>query len=154
MIATGLNHLNAMPTFERQTVDWLPVDICANVINTIVSKPSPPANYTLHNLVNPSATSWSTFLEALEAASGVHFERIGMREWVARLQEKSEKTQDVPGAKLLGFFEAMVDDEDADVRFDTTKTAAMVPRLRECSLVGEEMLRLYLEKWKADGFVV
>ncbi|TIA66942.1 male sterility protein [Aureobasidium pullulans] len=153
MIATGLKYLNAMPTFDKQTVDWLPVDICAKAINTLISTPMSDVSYALHNLVNPSTISWSGFLSALEHAFDSQFERIDMREWVARLQDLSEKVDDVPGAKLLGFFENMVEEEQATPQFETSKTVTLVPRLRDCKAVDGKLLKLYMERWRADGFL-
>lgn len=152
MIATGLTHLKAMPSFAQQTVNWLPVDICAESIRTVLTKESLP-RYSLHNLVNPAAVPWSQFLDALEQASGIAFERVRMGEWVRRLQNASEEKENVPGARLLGFFEAMVQEEEGESIFENTKTAAMVPALQSSKAVDADLLGLYMEKWKGVGFV-
>ncbi|KAI5247806.1 male sterility protein [Aureobasidium subglaciale] len=153
MVATGLKYLGAMPTFDKQQVDWLPVDVCANAISTLISQTMPDDGYSLHNLVNPSSISWSEFLDALELASGSRFKRIDMDEWVTRLQDKSSEDDTVPGAKLLGFFEAMAEEEQVGIRFETSETAALVPKLKDCTAVNETLLRLYLRKWRSDGFL-
>ncbi|GAB7353494.1 hypothetical protein MBLNU459_g3943t2 [Dothideomycetes sp. NU459] len=147
MIDTGLHHLRAMPTFASQSVNWLPVDICAGAISTVLASPA-THDYTVHNLVNPSAISWYTFLDALETASETEFERVSMGEWVERLQRASEEGADIPGAKLLGFFEGMAQTEEGESTFDTSKTAALVPRLAACSAMDTELLTLYLCKWR------
>ncbi|KAL1301564.1 hypothetical protein AAFC00_005801 [Neodothiora populina] len=158
MIATGLQHLKAMPVFgEKSLVNWLPVDICAESIRaTLLNRDLAETDkYTLHNLVNPSTITWAQFLDALEQASETAFDRVSMSEWVARLQVACEvKGGDVPGAKLLGFFESMARaaDEDAAV-FETEKTTALVPRLRDAPAVDTDLLNLYLSKWRQVGFM-
>lgn len=152
MIATGLGHLKAMPVFEQQTVNWLPVDICAESIRTMLVD-HPSEQYTLHNLVNTSTVTWSNFLDSLEQASGVNFERLTMEQWVERLQRASEEKDNVPGAKLLGFFEGMAKAEEGESAFENSQTVAMVPKLKESKGVDAGLLRLYLKKWKEAGFV-
>jgi len=152
MIATGLTTLKAMPVFSQESVNWLPVDICAVAIATVLESPA-AENYTVHNLVNPSAISWTQFLDVLERASETSFERVSMSEWVARLQRASEEKTDIPGSKLLGFFEGMAEAEDGESIFDTSRTVGIVPRLAECKGMDADLLKLYLSKWKEVGFM-
>ena len=151
MIASGLRNLNAMPIFDQQTVNWLPVDICAETIRMILIE-HPSTGYSLHNLVNPAAISWSQFLDALTIASGVDFERVSINEWVARLQKVSEEKDGVSGAKLLGFFEGMAQSVDAEAKFDNLHTTALVQSLRDCTSVDSDLLALYLQRWREVGF--
>lgn len=152
MIATGLTTLRAMPVFSQQSVNWLPVDICADAIATVFESPT-AEDYTVHNLVNPSEISWSQFLDGLEQASGTSFERVSMSEWVARLQKASDEKTDIAGSKLLGFFEGMAEAEEGESVFETSKTVAMVPRLAGCKEMNADLLRLYLSRWKEAGFM-
>lgn len=154
MISTGLGHLNAMPRLG-QRVDWLPVDVCAEAVSTLLlGQIKGEQGYELHNLVNPAAMSWEQFLDGLEEASGIAFERVSMPEWVQRLQTVCEEKPEVPGGKLLGFFEEMAEaKEEGDVVFDTRKTKKLVPRLRGCGKVDVELMRLYLAKWRENGFI-
>lgn len=166
MIASGLGALKAMPVLE-QTVNWLPVDVCAESIRAVLlaggngdTQETSDEGYSLHNLVNPATVSWSQFLDSLQSASGVDFERVDMGEWVRRLQKASEEvldTQDeadvVPGAKLLGFFEGMVKAPEGEAVFENEATQALVPRLRECRGVDKELLGLYLANWREVGFL-
>ncbi|KAF1344851.1 male sterility protein [Delphinella strobiligena] len=154
MISTGLGYLNAMPRLG-QRVDWLPVDVCAEAVSTLLlGQIKGEQGYELHNLVNPEAMSWEQFLDGLEEASGVAFERVSMPEWVQRLQAVCEENPNVPGGKLLGFFEDMAQaKEEGDVVFDAQKTAKLVPRLGACGKIDVELIRLYLAKWREIGFI-
>lgn len=154
MMVTGLRYLKAMPT-EGQTVNWLPVDVCAEAVRAVLVNHHGDRGleeYSLHNLVNPGTVSWGGFLDRLKEASGVAFERVSMKEWVSRLEKISEREEGVPGAKLLGFFETMAQAEQGEAVFDNAKTAALVPGLKKCKSVDTGLLRLYLQRWKEIGF--
>ncbi|KAK8253281.1 male sterility protein, partial [Phyllosticta capitalensis] len=145
MIATGLKHLHAMPELPGTVVNWLPVDMCASAIDRTLSTPDERL-YAVHNLVNPATCSWSEFLDALAAAAPeTPFERVGMAEWVGRLESKADAADDVPGLKLLGFFQDMTKGANGEeVGFQT----ASVESGRK---VEVEIVRGWLERWRASG---
>ncbi|KAB2574528.1 Non-canonical non-ribosomal peptide synthetase FUB8 [Lasiodiplodia theobromae] len=168
MISTGLKHLHALPSLPSTSVNWLPVDICASSIASALSAAS-HSTYTVHNLVNPSTISWSTFLSALAAAapstsaSTQPFQTVSMHEWVAMLEKAADeegRSGEVPGLKLLGFFQEMagagLEGSDAEtesrgkngegVEFATSS-------VREARPVDVEMVRLWLKRWIDEGFV-
>ncbi|TEA18492.1 Adenylate-forming reductase Nps11 [Colletotrichum sidae] len=110
MMMTGLDFLAAMPVLDTE-VDWLPVDVCAEAIQEAVLGHREDS-YTVANLTNSATISWDMLLDHLEEASGKQFERVEMREWVARLEARSageSGVEQTPAMKLLGFFQAMVD---------------------------------------------
>ncbi|KAK3656350.1 hypothetical protein LTR56_003052 [Elasticomyces elasticus] len=160
MLATGLKYLKAMPLLEGELVDWLPVDICAQSIVSLLTetKDSPlasdDAKSDVHNLVNPNAITWSRFLDVLEEASGVAFARVSMSEWVSQLQEASSSDDQIPGAKLIGFFEDMAKEcMAARPVFSTVRTAQEVPALAATSEMNVTLLRGYLERWRSQDFL-
>ncbi|KAI7223857.1 male sterility protein [Hortaea werneckii] len=57
-----------------------------------------------------AALPWDGFLNVLEEASGIEFDRLPMSEWVIRLQALSESETEVPGTRLLSFFQDMAED--------------------------------------------
>lgn len=169
MISTGLKHLHALPSLPSTSVNWLPVDICASSIASALSAAShSTTTYTVHNLVNPSTISWSTFLSALAAAtsssaSTQSFQTVSMHEWVAMLEKAADEEGrhgEVPGLKLLGFFQEMagvgMESSDAEtkgrgkngegVEFATSSVRGARP-------VDVEMVRLWLQRWSDEGFV-
>ncbi|KAI7285022.1 male sterility protein [Hortaea werneckii] len=162
MINTGLNHLKAMPRLEGQMVDWLPVDICAASIDSLLTaapqpKPLDSADTAgnslrsrVHNLVNPKALPWDSFLDVLLDASGMDFDRIPMSEWVVRLQALSESGIEVPGTRLLSFFQDMASgDGDSGPVFSTQKTCRYAPVLANVGTIDVRLMKSYLEKWSA-----
>ncbi|GAB1735663.1 hypothetical protein NU219Hw_g4232t1 [Hortaea werneckii] len=161
MINTGLHHLKAMPVLEGQMVDWLPVDTCAASIDSLLValKPSAPADVPdtlsrshVHNLVNPKVLPWDNFLNVLEKASSMHFDRIPMSEWVVRLQALSESGIEVPGTRLLSFFQDMTSGGgDSGPVFLTQKTCRYAPVLADVGTIDVQLMKRYLEKWSLAG---
>ncbi|KAK5679509.1 hypothetical protein LTS10_008330 [Elasticomyces elasticus] len=160
MLVTGLKYLKAMPLLEGELVDWLPVDICAQSIVSLLTqtKDSPlasdDAKSEVYNLVNPNEIPWTQFLDILEEASGVHFTRVSMAEWVSKLQSASSCDDQIPGAKLIGFFEDMAKESmAARPEFSTLRTAQEVPVLAATSEMNVTLLRVYLERWRSQDFL-
>ncbi|KAK4892896.1 hypothetical protein LTR27_008624 [Elasticomyces elasticus] len=160
MLATGLKYLKAMPLLEGELVDWLPVEMCAHSIAILLTQPRDSsgtlidARSDVHNLVNPNAITWSRFLDVLEEASGVAFARVSMFEWVSKLQEASSSDDQIPGAKLIGFFEDMAKESmAARPVFSTVRTAQEVPALAATSEMNVPLLRVYLERWRSHDFL-
>ncbi|KAK5136156.1 hypothetical protein LTR08_003993 [Meristemomyces frigidus] len=156
MIKTGLEYLNAMPLLDTQGVDWLPVDVCAHSIGSLLTRSArdgpqiEETKYGVHNLVNPTVISWNDLLDVLETASGASFERIPMSEWVTRLQSLVESGSGVPGARLLGFFEDMASaDDSTSPHFSTTKTQRLVPELALARPVDVALMRSFLIGWRS-----
>ncbi|KAK3634370.1 hypothetical protein LTR56_007343 [Elasticomyces elasticus] len=160
MLATGLKYLKAMPLLEGELVDWLPVEVCAQSIASLLTQLGDTlsdltdAKSDVHNLVNPNAITWSRFLDVLEEASGIAFARVSMAEWVAQLQEASTSDDRLPGAKLIGFFEDMAKESmAARPVFITSRTAQQVPALAATGEMSVSRLRVYLERWRRSDFL-
>ncbi|KAI7087078.1 male sterility protein [Hortaea werneckii] len=164
MINSGLNHLKAMPVLEGQMVDWLPVDICAASIDSLLTaaaqpKPLDSADVAdtsvrshVHNLVNPKVLPWDVFLDVLAEASDTGFDRLPMSEWVVRLQALSENGIEVPGTRLLGFFQDMASGDGGSApMFSTQETCRNAPVLADACTIDVQLMKRYLEKWSAAG---
>ncbi|OJD40614.1 male sterility protein [Diplodia corticola] len=178
MISTGLKHLRALPSLPSTTVNWLPVDVCASSIASSLfataaatATTTDPSTYTVHNLVNPSPISWSAFLSTLAAAtsspssssnpSTLAFGTVSMREWVTMLERAAEQERDeVPGLKLLGFFQDTAAGVDLAAKSSEEKGGKngegvefVAASVRGARAVDEEMVRLWLDRWRDERFV-
>ncbi|KXH60521.1 L-aminoadipate-semialdehyde dehydrogenase [Colletotrichum salicis] len=146
MMMTALDLLSAMPVLQT-TVDWLPVDMCAEAITDAVLSSTVQGTYAVTNLTNPSTTSWAEFISCLEEASGRRLERIEMKDWVSRLEavadSPSSNGHDIPALKLLGFFQAMAgeDGNGEGVRFES-------PKVERGKRIEADMVRKWLATWK------
>ncbi|KAK2729501.1 ochratoxin a non-ribosomal peptide synthetase [Colletotrichum kahawae] len=151
MMMTALDLLSAMPVLQT-TVDWLPVDVCAEAIKEVVLSSRAGGSYTVTNLTNPSTTSWAGLLSCLEEASGRRLERIEMKEWVSRLEATAESStsdgHDIPALKLLGFFQAMAEGggNGEGVQFESS-------RVERGKGIDTNMVQKWLETWKQSGYL-
>lgn len=148
MIATGLDYLNAMPLFHvSQTVNWLPIDACAKTVDSIITNNS-TERYTVNNLAHPRPITWAALLDLLAEASYKTFARVQMAQWTASLEKLAKDgSRDVPGLKLLAFFQQMETNVDRG-EFDVVVE----------SVVGVEPLNIvavskWLSKWCEIGFL-
>ncbi|RDW87990.1 hypothetical protein BP6252_00022 [Coleophoma cylindrospora] len=148
MIATGLDYMNAMPLFdESHTVNWLPVDACARAVESIIINDS-TERYTVNNLAHPKPIGWSALLDLLAEVSGKTFARIPIAEWVASLETLAEGSSvDVPGIKLLGFFQQMATNVSSEELEIVVEKVVGVEPLNAVAVRG------WLSRWGKSGFV-
>jgi hypothetical protein len=150
----------------RKVVDWVPVDVAAAAVAELLLSGSGKEGmegggegerYVVHNIVNPNPISWSEMLGLLQESSlaGVKegkLEEVSMKEWVARLNAVADR-EDVPGLRLLAFFEEMVDDESASKVFETAKSREVSRSLRECKPMCWEWIEGNVRVWRESGFL-
>ncbi|EMC98541.1 hypothetical protein BAUCODRAFT_23288 [Baudoinia panamericana UAMH 10762] len=159
MFTTGLKQLKAIPTFTAQSVDWLPVDICAKAMSDILAggkaeEPTHDHICMVHNLVNPRPISWTDFLDCLTTAYGESIQRVSMAEWVAGLYKLSEAGVVSPGMKLIGFFESMAQTPTQSCAvFATSRSEKLSGALASAPCIDTSLMHLYLQKWKETGFL-
>jgi hypothetical protein len=184
MFATALHPLiRAIPSFSTKQVDWIPINIAAAAICDIVlshscfpiaiQSPSPPTtpvsesdgyktDYSVHNITNPNPISWSEFVRQLRDATGTDemtLPTVSMKEWLKRLVAVIDLPDEVPGLRLLQFFENMADAESSEKEtqthysFETGKTQEISNALRACKEFNGEWLKDYVAAWKSMGFI-
>lgn len=162
MISTGLRHIHALPMLPYTTVNWLPVDLCASSICSALFSAGPeqrtiaPA-FTVHNLVNPFTITWLNFLSILAVAASANFETITMPAWVGLLEKAAEDgREDIPGLKLLGFFQEMADGVDPG-EAATGKNGEGVEFATEsvqgAEAVNVETVKSWLVRWREESFL-
>jgi thioester reductase-like protein len=187
--------LGAVPDLKWKRVDWVPVDVAARAICEIVlhsqaSRPSSIANgelntgrlvpgasatggdYTVHNIVSPTHTPWSTILSLLQSNPlltphpTTQLQKLSMREWVALLNKAASSgasADELPGLRLLGFFEDMArrmkagtkrgGEEEEGIIFETKGSEEISAALRACGGYKREWFEKSVRKWKEDGFI-
>jgi hypothetical protein len=182
LIATSFHpRMRCIPTFASRSVDWLPVDVAAQCISQLLLSQRNNAKiargkhkqqqqyrevdeeentYTVHNIVNPERIPWSSLLSIIQSSmTGGPVEEIPISEWVRRLTSLADQgvtVTDLPGLRLLGFFERMAEEEDggaADKVFETGRSRELSSALRECGPVCKEWLERTLKVWREDGFL-
>ncbi|RDL38497.1 Acetyl-CoA synthetase-like protein [Venustampulla echinocandica] len=159
LFATSLHPLlSAIPSFPSKHIDWVPINIAATVIaDILMSNPSPSAPYTVHNITNPHPTPYPSLITHFLTLTGnPNLQSIPMKEWTSRLSALADSNPEIPGVRLLPFFEMMADLNDDSVPskvFETAKTRRMSVALRECGPFCREWLEAYVRVWKEQGFL-
>jgi thioester reductase-like protein len=151
--------IHALPRFEKKSVDWIPVNIAASTIYDILlsSTSTPKGEYNVHNITNPHPIPWSSLLCMLQPSLSSHLEIVSMREWVSRLNGLADRgvdAKDVPGLRLLQFFENMANDDDEESKvYETEKTRAVSGSLRECGAFCGEWIDGNMRVWREMRFL-
>jgi hypothetical protein len=169
--------MRCFPVFPKRSIDWIPVNVAAQAISELLvpeqgcametgtggdveGGPTTHDTYRVHNIVNPHPIPWSSLISMVQSSSFVsdhQLEEVSMKEWVRRLSVLADEGlsgKEVPGLRLLSFFEKMANEEDEENKsFDTGKTREMSVSLRECGAVCAEWVHTSLEVWRKDGFL-
>lgn len=169
-----------IPDLPGKIVDWVPVDVAAATVQELLTRSismpisSPEiyeeereGKYEVCNIVNPTPIPWAQLVAMLQATyrnqnsdsvvGDKELEVVSMKTWVARLNKLSEQgmsVDEIPGLKLLGFFDEMAGDEEASKVFETAKTTAASLALRGCGEFCGEWIEGNMGVWRREGFVV
>ena len=93
-------------------VNWIPIDMAANIILEILHSPAPntPSQAHVYNLVNPQLTPWSSLLPAIKDQLGAQVRVVPSVEWVNTIANldaaNAQNLADYPALKILDFFQA------------------------------------------------
>jgi len=105
--------------------------------------------------VNPKRIKWEELIEMLRIEKEV--EVVSMREWVERLNglaDEGVSPDDVPGLKLLQFFENMVGEGEEEERvFETGKTEGVSGALAACEAFNGRWVKKNVGVWREGGFL-
>lgn len=114
------------------------------------SQKSPSA--TIHHLVNPHHTTWSSLLPAIKT----HFattplESVPLQEWVATLSQSATRIEDInlnPAIRLLDFYEDLARGHGtANPVFETKMTLGRSEELARLEAVKPEWMEAWLRQW-------
>jgi hypothetical protein len=156
--------MNRIPVFLDKKVDWIPVDVAATTISEILLSSKPEKedgeDYSVHNIVNPRSIQWAELVSLLQTAKmeggGEEMGEVSMREWVVRLAKLADEgvdTDQLPGLKLLQFFENMAESGgEGSKSFETEKSRGVSRALAECKPFCGEWVKRNLSVWRESGF--
>ena len=150
-------------------MDWIPVNVAASTITDLLTEGNGDGEggkerYQVSNIVNPHQIGWGELVDMLQEAGSKsvtgkkEMEVISMKEWVARLSKLADRgvcPDEVPGLRLLHFFEGMVggeEEEDGRV-FETEKTQAVSGALAACEAFNGGWLDENVRVWREIGFL-
>ncbi|KAL4894587.1 hypothetical protein BDV59DRAFT_200924 [Aspergillus ambiguus] len=145
-IPTGLGSMD---------VDWVPVDILSSIVTEIVHARHRPAfkeSPAFFHLTNRETASWSSLIPAIQEI--FHVEPVELREWVAELgrirNPSSADIADKPALKLLPFYRALADEQDAamSVALDVSRAKAASATMRVLGPISPALMKNWLSQWR------
>ena len=142
---------------NMDTVDWVPVDAAAKVLlelsfNTLVDEKVSKDKLSFYHLVNPKTETWQNLVSVVQEhfdQSHTRLEIVEFSDWVETLKRmpmSKDNAAQVPGLKLLDFYEGLAAPQGLP-RLATDKTAAVSSTLRNIGPVDRDMMKLWLEQW-------
>ncbi|KEF59131.1 uncharacterized protein A1O9_03975 [Exophiala aquamarina CBS 119918] len=139
--------IGALPALD-ESPRWLPVDTVAKSVIDI-SLPT-ASSATFFNVVNPRTFHWTNDLLPALRASGLKFEEVGQREWVARLRKSNPDPVANPTIKLVEFFANKYDNDMTKRRnlgYDTRVTELAAPVLSHVPALQPELVQKFVSKF-------
>lgn len=142
------------------TVEWIPVDILAQILLELFDPPPPPepeARTHVFHVVNPSPTDWSALLPTAKTHLGDGIATVSLATWMARLRRCADRALDVeefPAVKLLGFLEGVLAGETAGrvfPRLETERASGASGTLRGLGAVSEAWMGVWMRQWGLAG---
>ncbi|KAF2225529.1 male sterility protein-domain-containing protein [Elsinoe ampelina] len=142
---------------NMETVDWVPVDVAADVMVELALEGR--VDEKLHeterwfHLVNPRTVAWGKLWPVVKEyykEKGRELEVVTFEEWLKALKglpATRENAERVPGLKLMDFYEGLAAPQGLP-RLATEKTEATSKTLKELGPVTEDMMEQWLGQWR------
>ncbi|OJJ39941.1 hypothetical protein ASPWEDRAFT_736901 [Aspergillus wentii DTO 134E9] len=129
--------MKCLPDSLGSDVDWIPVDILAEVIGELVQRHSRCVDdrCSYYHLVNPHTTRYEDLLPVIMKRLDCRI--VSLDEWVRLLEQKSGT-----GGELLGFYQELASGKPT-VRLSVNKMNA----LRTMDAVTKEWMEIWLDQW-------
>ena len=151
-------YLNLLPATigSGDTIDWVPVDAMATIIVELAAHglhlpTEKDAAWTnCYNLVNPTPTTWSSVIPAVQAHLPENTKVVPYAEWLEALRESAAQDDadpvKNPGIKLLEFYEGLAGGEMPG-GFITTEAKKASEKMRGIGGVSAEWMELWMKQW-------
>ncbi len=144
-------------------IDWIPVDILADILVELACINDPVADVAkggsdalqVYHAINPQDVDWATLLPTVIRHLGSSSKVVSWDQWVDTLRESQKNAtladlKQNPGLKLLDFFESLkvASSETSlglvlDVELSTEKSRT----LATLEPVNQEWVELWLKQW-------
>ncbi|OTA99693.1 hypothetical protein M426DRAFT_16227 [Hypoxylon sp. CI-4A] len=149
--------LGALPDFDG-TLGWTPVDDIAATLVDIMMQPDDVVLHPIYHIENPVRQPWShmisTLADALDVPDVVPFD-----EWVRRVREWPVASDNgADGANPAYLLSDFLDDNFirmscGGLLMGTANAREHSPTLAKVGPVDDDMVRLFVRKWREMGFL-
>ncbi|KAL4865185.1 hypothetical protein BDV12DRAFT_211187 [Aspergillus spectabilis] len=151
------NALKAWPDL-RGVLHWLPVDKSASVIVDILNienSEDAAEAHPVYHVDNPVGQPWNEMSTVLAGALDIPPQGIvPFEEWIMRVRQSSLSPAENPAALALGFLEGYFERMACGgIVLDTARSSEHSRTMAAEGPVRSEVVRSYVESWKAMGFL-
>lgn len=136
-------------------IDWIPVDVLADVIVELVHNTSSRSakNFNVFNLVNPKRVEFEKLVPTIINAfstDGKQIEAVSPEEWLQRLGKlditKQEVLENHPSLKIMDFYHGLTSTEGEGL-FSTDITKKTSRSMAELGPISSKDIGTWLEQW-------
>ena len=150
-------HLGIIPDTlgNMEVINWIPIDIiCIIIVELAVQAVAPgiPTARTYH-AVNPSVTTWTAILPYVKTAMHPEPNVVSLATWIKELKasaRSSHTVQDLqanPALKLIGFYENLLNVDNASAGLETKQSERASSTLRELGPIRGEWVTKWMDQW-------
>ncbi|KAF4962499.1 hypothetical protein FSARC_9422 [Fusarium sarcochroum] len=146
--------LAAFPILDG-ILTWLSLEDTASSLGDLLLRNASDC-YPIYHLDNPVHRKWADATPVLTEGLGVPQKgMVPLEEWIRRVRAyPGEDPWDNPAAKAIDFFEHKFEHMSCGgVTLATDKTREHSKTLREVQPLTDDILRKYIQAWKATGFL-
>ena len=146
--------LRAFPSIGG-VLSWLTLEDASLSLADLLLRDAPDC-HAIYHVDNPIPKTWADMIPALADALDIPKKGIvPLKEWLKRVQGfPGENPWDNPASKAMDFFEHKFEHMSCGgVALATDNALEHSATLRACKPVGDELVRKYVQAWKANGFL-
>ena len=109
--------------YDLPLVDWLPVDVVANIIHDVVrSQNSVQHECSNFNVVNPHTVEFGDLLPSIQPALKADLQEIDLQTWIQQLEKVDQgnikNIEAFPAIKILNYFKSLLNMDPLSYEFD------------------------------------
>ncbi|KAI1751133.1 hypothetical protein F4782DRAFT_205813 [Xylaria castorea] len=161
-IVESSKYLKMLPsnlgTLDR--IEWVPVDLLAEIVTELAGigakKPSfdeDEDELKVYHAVNPKLGYWQVISPTILKKMPAGTRSVPWNEWVQALKDagRTATAKELPGLKLLDFYEGLVMPEDVKITPFNLETGVSIRKsetLRRLAPVSKDWVELWLKQWK------
>ncbi|KAF8174362.1 hypothetical protein K438DRAFT_1849366 [Mycena galopus ATCC 62051] len=145
--------LGNFPSDPSGAVAWIPpAAVSGTIIDAALITETPPLAV---NLIHPRSVPWDFVMSAM--ARETQLPLIPFADWIQQLQDRSAQATahdlaNIPGIKLLGFFNAILSKSNAE--FSTLKAQALSESMKSLTSLKEDDVKQWMNYWREKKFLV
>ncbi|KAL5355581.1 hypothetical protein BJX96DRAFT_184183 [Aspergillus floccosus] len=151
LVATSKAMGKVPATLGPDDIDWVPVDTIAKVIVELLeSRCTSQETSAFFHLMNPSKTTWSSIVPAVQRAYSIP--SVPIEDWIGELDRiKNPSDEDVrqkPALKLLEFYRGLVSGKgvlSADI--DTRKAQEASAAMASLEPISQQQMNNWIQQW-------